>query len=454
MKVLVVGKGGREHALAWKLARSPEVRRLWAAPGSPGMAQVAECLPGFRVDLDLAERPRLEGEIDRLAVFAAEEGIDLTVVGPDAALAAGFVDRFAAAGLLAFGPTEAAARIESSKSFSKGLMASIGVPTAAHRSFTASADAIACIRSRGAPIVVKASGLAAGKGAVVCATEEEAVEAVIDIVDRRRFGDSGDEVVVEDFMEGEEASLFAVCDGESYVNLVPAQDHKAIGEGDTGPNTGGMGAYAPAPVLTPHMVDRVSREIIEPVLAEMRRRGTPYRGALYCGLMITAEGPKVVEFNSRFGDPEAQVVLPLLRSDLAVLLAAAARGDLSAAGPVELDADRAAACVIMASAGYPGQYETGKPISGLEALAGSEEILPFHAGTAVEDGALLTAGGRVLAMTALADDLPAAVASAYRSVGEVSFEGAYYRRDIGHRALRRLAGRQGSARAKADPAGP
>ena len=439
MRVLIIGKGGREHALAWKLAQSPEVRRLWAAPGSPGIAQVAECLPGFRVDLDLAERARLEGEIDRLAAFAAEEGIDLTVVGPDAALAAGLVDRFAAAGLLAFGPTEAAARIESSKSFSKELMASIGVPTAVHRSFTASADAISYIRSRGAPIVVKASGLAAGKGAVVCATEEQAVETVTDIVDRRRFGDSGAEVVVEDFMEGEEASLFAVCDGERYVNLVTAQDHKPIGEGDTGPNTGGMGAYAPAPVLPADMVSRASREIIEPVLAEMGRRGTPYRGVLYCGLMITDEGPMVVEFNSRFGDPEAQVVLPLLRSDLAVLLAAAARGDLAAAGPVELESDRAAACVIMASEGYPGQYETGKPISGLESLAGSADILPFHAGTAVKDGALVTAGGRVLAMTAIADDLPDAVASAYRSVGEVSFEGAYYRGDIGHRALDRLA---------------
>lgn len=435
MKVLVVGKGGREHALAWKLARSPRVRRLYAAPGSPGMAEVAECLPGYRVDLDLAERPRLEGEIDRLAAFAAREGIDLTVVGPDAALAAGLVDRFAAAGLPAFGPTEAAARIESSKAFSKQLMASVGVPTAAHRSFTGSAEAIAYIRSQGAPIVVKASGLAAGKGAIVCATGQEAVEAVTAIVDGRRFGDAGAEVVVEAFMEGEEVSLFAVCDGERYVNLVPAQDHKAIGEGDTGPNTGGMGAYAPALILSPHMVDRASREIIEPVLAEMRRLGTPYRGVLYCGLMITSEGPKVVEFNSRFGDPEAQVVLPLLRTDLAVLLAAAARGDLGAAGPVEVDTDRAAACVVMASEGYPGPHETGKPITGLESLADSEAVLPFHAGTALEDGGLVTAGGRVLAITAVAGDLPAAVASAYRSVRKVSFEGAYFRRDIGHRAL-------------------
>ena len=445
MKVLVAGKGGREHALAWKLAQSPSVERLYAAPGSPGMAGVAECLPGFRVDLDLAERPRLEGEIDRLAAFCNGEGIDLTVVGPDAAVAAGLVDRFAAAGLLAFGPTEAAARLESSKVFSKELMESVGVPTAAHRSFSDSGEAIAWIRARGAPIVVKASGLAAGKGAIVCATVEEAAQAAADILDGRRFGDAGAEVVVEEFMEGEEASLFAVCDGERYVNLVPAQDHKPIGEGDTGPNTGGMGAYAPAPVLSPDLVDRASREIIEPVLAGMRRRGTPYRGVLYCGLMITPEGPKVVEFNCRFGDPEAQVVLPLLRSDLAVLLAAAARGDLPAAGPVDLDEDRAAACVIMASEGYPGACETGKPITGLESLGGSDTVIPFHAGTALEDGALVTAGGRVLGITAVRGDLPAALDEAYRAVGEVSFEGACFRRDIGYRALERLTRPEGSA---------
>ena len=445
MKVLVAGKGGREHALAWKLAQSPSVERLYAAPGSPGMAGVAECLPGFRVDLDLAERPRLEGEIDRLAAFCNGEGIDLTVVGPDAAVAAGLVDRFAAAGLLAFGPTEAAARLESSKVFSKELMESVGVPTAAHRSFSDSGEAIAWIRARGAPIVVKASGLAAGKGAIVCATVEDAARAAADILDGRRFGDAGAEVVVEEFMEGEEASLFAVCDGERYVNLVPAQDHKPIGEGDTGPNTGGMGAYAPAPVLSPDLVDRASREIIEPVLAGMRRRGTPYRGVLYCGLMITPEGPKVVEFNCRFGDPEAQVVLPLLRSDLAVLLAAAARGDLPAAGPVDLDEDRAAACVIMASEGYPGACETGKPITGLESLGGSDTVIPFHAGTALEDGALVTAGGRVLGITAVRGDLPAALDEAYRAVGEVSFEGACFRRDIGYRALERLTLPEGSA---------
>ena len=325
MKVLVVGKGGREHALIWKLAQSPHINSLYAAPGSPGIAAHAECLSDIRVDLDISDRVRLEAEIDRLRDFAIAEGIDLTIVGPEAALAAGIVDKFQQAGLTIFGPTEAAARIEFDKTFSKELMATIGVPTAAHRSFDDVDAAVAYIRQQGAPIVIKAAGLAAGKGVVVCHSEAEAEAAVHDMLDGSAFGSAGAQVVIESFMEGEEISLFAICDGTRFVHLATAQDHKAIGEGDSGPNTGGMGAYAPAPALTPALMERANTEIIGPVLTEMRRRGAPFRGVLYCGLMLTSDGPMVVEFNCRFGDPETQVVLPLLRSDLVDLLLASAR---------------------------------------------------------------------------------------------------------------------------------
>ena len=432
MKVLVVGKGAREHALAWKLAQSPHIEQLYAAPGSPGIAEHAQCLGDIRVDLDISQRSQLETEILKLRDFATAEGIGLTVVGPESALAAGIVDHFQEVGLTIFGPTEAAARIECDKAFSKELMAAIGVPTAAHRLFTSSDRAIDYIHKQGTPIVVKASGLAAGKGAIVCATEADAVTAVREILDERIFGDSGAQVVIEEFMEGEEASLFAICDGERYVNLVAAQDHKPIGEGDTGPNTGGMGAYAPAPVLTPELIERTNREVTEPVLAELTRRGAPYRGVLYVGLMVTEAGPKVVEFNCRFGDPETQVVLPLLHSDLLDLLLASARGDLSQAGPVKLDEKHAAVCVVMASGGYPGGYETGRPIEGASC---AEEVLVFHAGTALEGRQLVTGGGRVLAVTAIDVDIPAAVQAAYGAIEGIHFDDAYWRRDIGYRAL-------------------
>lgn len=432
MKVLVVGKGAREHALAWKLAQSPHIEQLYAAPGSPGIAEHAQCLGDIRVDLDISQRSQLESEILKLRDFATAEGIGLTVVGPESALAAGIVDHFQEVGLTIFGPTEAAARIECDKAFSKELMAAIGVPTAAHRLFTSSDRAIDYIHKQGTPIVVKASGLAAGKGAIVCATEADAVTAVREILDERIFGDSGAQVVIEEFMEGEEASLFAICDGERYVNLVAAQDHKPIGEGDTGPNTGGMGAYAPAPVLTPELIERTNREVTEPVLAELARRGAPYRGVLYVGLMVTEAGPKVVEFNCRFGDPETQVVLPLLHSDLLDLLLASARGDLSQAGPVKLDEEHAAVCVVMASGGYPGGYETGRPIEGASC---AEEVLVFHAGTALEGRQLVTGGGRVLAVTAIDVDIPAAAQAAYGAIEGIHFDDAYWRRDIGYRAL-------------------
>ncbi|MFH1571343.1 MAG: phosphoribosylamine--glycine ligase [Gemmatimonadota bacterium] len=437
MKVLVVGKGGREHALAWKIARSPRVKKLYAAPGSPGIATVAECLPSFRVDTSASDPGKLQAEIDRLRDFALRERIDLTVVGPEDALAGGLVDTFEAAGLTVFGPTREAARLESDKVFSKQLMADIGVPTAAHRSFTDSAAAKEYVRQQGAPIVIKASGLAAGKGAVVCHTVEEALEALAQIMDSRVFGSAGAEVVVEEFMTGEEASLFAITDGTDFVCLVPAQDHKAIGDGDTGPNTGGMGAYAPAPVMTPELIRAAEEQVVGPVLAEMQRRGTPYRGVLYCGLMISDGRPRVVEFNCRFGDPEAQVVLPLLRSDLVDLLEAAATGTLGKLA-VDVNVDGACVCVVLASGGYPGSYEKGREIRGLPWFDGRDEVVAFHAGTALDGERLVTAGGRVLGITALADNIRGAVDRAYEAVGHVSFDGMYCRRDIGHRALARL----------------
>jgi len=437
MKVLVVGKGGREHTLVWKIAQSPRVELIYAAPGSPGIAAQAQCLDDIHVDTPFTELGKLQSEIDRLRDFALQERIGLTVVGPEDVLAAGIVDRFREAGLTIFGPTREAARLESDKVFCKQLMADIGVPTAEHCAFTSSEQAAAYVRERGAPIVVKASGLAAGKGAIVAVTEEEALQAITEILDDRVFGEAGAELVIEEFMEGEEASLFTLTDGTDILNLVTAQDHKAIGDGDTGPNTGGMGAYAPAPVMTPDMMAVAEEQIIRPVLAEMRRRGSPYSGVLYCGVMITADGPKVVEFNCRFGDPEAQVVLPLLDADLVDVLEAAAQGRLR---DVEIPPTTGGACVcvVLASGGYPGPYEKGVEIRGLEYFEGRNDVFAFHAGTAHEGESLVTDGGRVLGITAVAGDIKMAVDKAYAAVSQVAFEGAYHRRDIAHRALARL----------------
>ena len=438
MKVLIVGKGGREHALAWKVSQSPRVENIYAAPGSPGIAEFAECLPDIRTDTPVSQRTELEKEIAKLRDFAQAEAIDLTIVGPEDVLAGGIVDAFRAVGLRVFGPTQAAARIESDKAFSKELMASIGVPTAKHETFSNVDSALDYLHSQGAPIVVKATGLAAGKGVVVCATLDEGEKAVRDILDDRVHGEAGTAVVIEEFMSGEEVSLFSICDGRSFVSLVPAQDHKAIGEGDTGPNTGGMGAYAPAPVMTAEMTARVETEIVEPVLKEMGRRGWPFAGVLYTGLMITEQGPRVVEFNCRFGDPEIQVVLPLLDSDFLDLCEAAADGDVTRAQITCAD-DRVAVCVVMASAGYPGSYDTGKPITGVAATAASEDTLVFHSGTAREGEQLVTAGGRVLAVTCVNADIEAAVNGVYQAVEGIAFDGAYLRQDIAHRALNRLS---------------
>ena len=434
MKVLVIGKGGREHALVWKIARSPRVERIWVAPGSPGIAGLAECLD-IRVDTSLSQPEKLAHEIARLRDWALAEGIDLTVVGPEDCLAAGLADVFRAAGLRVFGPSAAAARLESDKAFAKDLMARIGVPTAAHRTFADSGAALAYLQQTGAPIVVKATGLAAGKGAIVAHTLAAAEQAVRQILDEKAFGAAGAQVVIEEFMTGEEASLFCVTDGECIATLVTAQDHKAAYDGDQGPNTGGMGAYAPAPVMTPELIRQAEETIVKPVLREMQRLGTPFQGVLYCGLMVNAAGPRVVEFNCRFGDPEAQVVLPLLATDFVDLALAACDGGL---GQMAVrNASGAAACVVMASGGYPGTYETGKPIRGLDALNGRPQVVAFHAGTARRDGELVTAGGRVLGITAFDADIKAAVWQAYDAVMQVSFDGAHFRRDIAHRALAR-----------------
>jgi phosphoribosylamine--glycine ligase len=394
----------------------------------------------MRLDTPVSEIERLSAEIERLRSFALEEAIDLTVVGPEDCLAAGIVDRFREVGLRIFGPTAAAARIECDKVFSKELMARIGVPSADHRAFSDSEAAADYIRDRGAPIVIKATGLAAGKGAVVARTEGEALATIREMMEDRIFGEAGAQVVVEEFMTGEEASLFALSDGEDFLTLVPAQDHKAIGEGDVGPNTGGMGAYAPAPVMTPDLIAEAEDRVVRPVLAEMRRLGTPFQGVLYCGLMMTASGPRVVEFNCRFGDPEAQVVLPLMEADIVDVMEAVVDGSIGqmkAAVPTP-PSHAAAVCVVMASQGYPGPYETGVEITGLDTFDGDDgRTLAFHAGTALRDGRLVTAGGRIVGITAVASDIRSAVDGAYAAVDAVSFEGRYFRRDIAHRALHR-----------------
>ena len=427
MRILVIGSGGREHAFAWALARSAHQPTLFIAPGNAGTDAL-----GANVAINAADVPGL-------LAFARQEQIDLTVVGPEQPLVVGLVDAFEAAGLPVIGPTANAARLEGSKAFAKAFMGRHGIPTAAHRTFAADqyAQAVAYLEAQGAPIVIKASGLAAGKGALVCVTLEEARAALHQLMQERAFGPAGDEAVIEAFMEGEEASVFALTDGRDYVLLAPAQDHKRIGEGDTGPNTGGMGAYAPAPVVTGAVLDRVRRDVIEPTLAGMAAEGHPYRGILYAGLMMTPSGPQVVEFNCRLGDPEAQIVLPLLASDLVDVFQHLAAGSLREV--VVETRPGAAACVVMASAGYPEAYDKGVAIEGLSEAAALDDVVVFHAGTRRrEDGRVVTAGGRVLGVTAVGDALADALDKAYQAVDCIHFEGAQFRRDIGRKGLARL----------------
>ena len=420
MKVLVIGSGGREHALVWKLVNSPSVDKVYCAPGNPGIAQLAQCVS---ISID---------DHEGLADFVRRQGIDLTVVGPEIPLVNGISDYFSSQGLPLFGPTKAAAQLEGSKSFCKDLLAKYNIPTAKYALFTEAEQAKEYIRLQGVPIVIKADGLAAGKGVVVAMDLGEALQAVDSMMGDKIFGEAGSRLVVEEFMHGEEASLLAFTDGITVVPMVAAQDHKRIYDGDKGPNTGGMGAYAPAPVLTPELLQQVRRDILQPVVDGLRQEGCLYQGCLYAGLMITPDGPKVVEFNARFGDPETQVVLPLLDSDLAEIMLACVHGRLH-----EVSVrwhDKAAVCVVMAAGGYPGAYAKGDMIGGIE-LAQSQGALIFHAGTADKEGMIVTNGGRVLGVTAIGDGLAATVGKAYEAVKAISFPGMHYRTDIAKRAL-------------------
>jgi phosphoribosylamine--glycine ligase len=428
MKVLVIGGGGREHALAWKLARSERVSRVYVAPGNAGTA-----LEEGIVNVELSR-------IAELVDFAAREEIALTVVGPEAPLAAGVVDAFEAAGLKIFGPTRRAAQLESSKDFAKSFMVRHGIPTAAYASFEDAAQAHAYVERQGAPIVVKADGLAAGKGVVVAADAAEAHEAIDMMLTENRMGRAGSRVVIEAMLEGEEASFIVLCDGRHALPLASSQDHKRLHDGDLGPNTGGMGAYSPAPVVTPAVHAKVMREVVDPVLRGMAREGMPYTGFLYAGLMIARDGEvRVLEFNCRLGDPETQPIMMRLKSDLAELIELALAGGLERA-EAEWD-QRAALGVVIAAAGYPGDPRKGDEIHGLPAP--TEDCRVFHAGTALRDGKVLTAGGRVLCVTALGHNVRTAQRRAYEAAAAIRFEGMQMRRDIGYRAL---AARTGKAR--------
>jgi len=424
MKILVIGGGGREHALVWKIAQSPLVTQIFCAPGNPGTAQLATNLP-IKVE-----------EIDKLLGFAKSEGIDLAVVGPELPLSLGIVDLFREYGVKIFGPSRAAARIEASKAFSKDLMHKYNIPTAAYGVFTEIPAAEAFIRKTGAPIVVKADGLAAGKGVIIAQTEAEAIEAVQDMLSGNAFGDAGSRVVVEEFLVGEEASFLAITDGKFVIPLASAQDHKAIFDGDQGPNTGGMGAYSPAPVVTSEVHQKAMEQVVQRAVDGMAAEGCAYQGIVYAGLMVKEGEVKTLEFNARFGDPECQPLLMRMKSDLVPLLLAVAEGDLSKHS-IEWH-DQAAICVVMAAEGYPGDYPKGDTITGIEAAEAVGEVTVFHAGTAEKDGQLVTAGGRVLGVTALGNTVAAAIERAYQGVARISWRGMQFRRDIGKKALGRI----------------
>ncbi|SDC32791.1 phosphoribosylamine--glycine ligase [Ruegeria marina] len=420
MNILILGSGGREHALAWAVMQNPKCDKLIVAPGNAGIAQIAEC-----ADLDI-----MNGGL--VATFAEENAIDFVIVGPEAPLAAGVADRLREAGVLVFGPSAAAARLEASKSFTKEICDAAGAPTAGYARFTEAGPAKEYIRAQGAPIVIKADGLAAGKGVIVAMDEETALAAIDDMLGGA-FGDAGAEVVIEEFMEGEEASLFVLVDGEDVLPIGSAQDHKRVGEGDTGPNTGGMGAYSPAPVLSAEVEARAMDEIVRPTMAEMARRGMPFQGVLYAGLMIRDGAPRLVEYNVRFGDPECQVLMMRLGAQAMDLMHAAAEGRLAEA-QVNWSDDHAIT-VVMAANGYPGAYEKGTEIRGLDALPEDSRNMVFHAGTAMREGAVVATGGRVLNVTARGDTLREARDRVYAMVEAIDWPGGFCRGDIGWRAL-------------------
>lgn len=420
MKVLVVGGGGREHAIVWKLSQSPKIDKIYCAPGNAGIEGLAECI-AIGVN-----------EIEKLADFAKENRIDLTFVGPEDPLLAGIVDCFEEKGLAIFGPNKQAALIEGSKTFAKELMEKYQIPTAQYASFTQYEDALAYVRRVGAPIVIKADGLAAGKGVVVAMTLSEAEDALASMMKDEVFGSAGAKVVVEEFLEGEELTLLSFVDGETVRPMVASQDHKPVYNGDQGPNTGGMGTYSPVPQMPPSLVDQVVQEIVIPTAQAMIKEGSPFRGILYTGLMITANGPKVIEYNARFGDPETQVVVPRLETDLLDILIAGVTGEL---GNIDIQwKEEVAVCVIMASGGYPGPYRKGDEIKGLDQM--NDQALVFHAGTTQEDGKVVTNGGRVLGVTSIGKNVEEARNRAYQAVEQIRFEGAHYRTDIAQKALR------------------
>jgi phosphoribosylamine---glycine ligase len=423
MKVLVIGGGGREHALVWKISQSPRVSKIYCAPGSAGIGQLAELV---------AIRPE---QIEQLADFATTEKIDLTVVGPELPLTLGITDVFESRGLRIFGPNKAAAQLEGSKAFAKKILDENNIATAAFGTFANAASAKAYLARHEPPYVIKADGLAAGKGVLICANREEAEAAIEEILVRKAFGVAGEKVVIEDFLVGEEASFMVLTDGEHILPLASSQDHKRVFDKDEGPNTGGMGAYSPAPVITAELHDRILREVFMRLLAGLKKKGIGYRGVIYAGLMITKDGPKVLEFNARFGDPECQPVMMRLKSDLVPLLEAVIEEKLD-----QVQADwyqEPAVCVVLCAGGYPGAYGKGKEIQGLERLKNWENGFVFHAGTAVDGGRWITSGGRVLGVTARGKKIVDAVQEVYRAVGEISWDGMHYRKDIAHRALKR-----------------
>ena len=423
MKVLLVGSGGREHAIAWKLSQSKNLRKLYIAPGNPGTAKFGE-----NVDIP-------DTDIPALVKFAKGADINLAVIGPEDPLALGAVDAFEAAGIKAFGPSAKAAQLEADKAFAKQIMRANSIPTGESRTFTSFVDAKAYIASRDEAVVIKAAGLAKGKGVFVCNEPSDGIIAAEKIMVGRIFGDAGSTCIVEDKLLGQEASILAFVDGRSIYVLESAQDHKPIGDGDTGPNTGGMGAYCPAPIVTDKLMDQIVREILVPTIDGMNRNDTPYKGVLYAGLMLTQGGPRVLEFNCRFGDPETQPILMRLKTDLLEVMEAVCDGKLD---KVSLQWDpRPAVCVVMASGGYPGDYQKGKPISGLEEAEKLKDVMVFHAGTAKKDGKIVTNGGRVLGVTAVGDSIREAQEKAYQAVKLIHFEGAHYRNDIADKALNR-----------------
>jgi phosphoribosylamine--glycine ligase len=419
MKILVIGSGGREHAICWKLAKSPLVDKLYAAPGNAGIFRHAE-LVNIRVD-----------DIDNLLRFAKEKIIDLTVVGPEVPLALGIVDRFEAERLKIFGPTKLAAEIEASKAYAKQFMRKYHIPTASYMAFEDMKEALRFVKASSYPLVIKADGLAAGKGVSVVKNYEGAEKTIKDMMQKRQFGAAGANIIVEDFLVGEEASVFAFTDGKSVLPLIPSQDHKRVGDSDTGPNTGGMGAYAPVPFVSEKMQKDILDLVLEPTVAGMAEERRPFRGLLYAGMMITDKGPKVIEFNCRFGDPETQALLPLLKTDLAVIFHAVVNGTL---GNEVLEwEDAYAACVILASGGYPGEYENGKEIHGVKDIKESDALV-FHSGTKFEARRFLTNGGRVLGIVGVDEHLESAVAKAYETNEKIRFEGKQFRSDIGYKA--------------------